>query len=116
MPAIVAIDYLGMAFLVGASLVQIVMTSAWYTIAAIGLGRAAPLLAGLMHMGEITTMLVAGITSWRVARRRMRYGTWWVTHLYFYLAVALAFGMIVVTGIGNALYIWMRVRAERWMK
>jgi ABC-type uncharacterized transport system permease subunit len=24
--------------------------------------------------------------------------------------------MIVVTGIGNALYIWMRQRAERWVK
>jgi len=36
-------------------------------------------------------MLVAGITSWRTARRRMKYETWWVTHLYFYLAVALAF-------------------------
>ncbi|MFO1105686.1 MAG: ABC transporter permease subunit [Amaricoccus sp.] len=33
-----------------------------------------------------------------------------------HLGYALAFGMIVVTGIGNALYIWMRVRAERWMK
>ena len=33
----------------------------------------------------------AGITSWRVARRRMKYETWWVTHLYFYLAIALAY-------------------------
>ena len=24
--------------------------------------------------------------------------------------------LIVVTGIGNALYIWMRQRAERWVK
>lgn len=32
------------------------------------------------------------------------------------LGFALAFGMIVVTGIGNALYIWMRTRAERWIK
>ena len=24
--------------------------------------------------------------------------------------------LIVVTGIGNALYIWMRTRAERWIK
>jgi putative spermidine/putrescine transport system permease protein len=33
-----------------------------------------------------------------------------------HLGYALAFGMIVVTGIGNALYIWMRIRAERWIK
>jgi len=37
-PAIVAIDYAGMAFLVGASLVQIVTTSAWYVVLAIALG------------------------------------------------------------------------------
>lgn len=33
-----------------------------------------------------------------------------------HLGYALAVGMIVVTGIGNALYIWMRSRAERWVK
>jgi putative spermidine/putrescine transport system permease protein len=33
-----------------------------------------------------------------------------------HLGYALAFGMIVVTGVGNALYIWMRTRAERWQK
>jgi putative spermidine/putrescine transport system permease protein len=33
-----------------------------------------------------------------------------------HLGYALAFGMIVVTGVGNALYIWMRQRAERWVK
>ncbi len=33
-----------------------------------------------------------------------------------HLGYALAFGMIVVTGVGNALYIWMRTRAERWIK
>ena len=33
-----------------------------------------------------------------------------------HLGYALAFGMIVVTGVGNALYIWMRTRAERWVK
>ncbi len=33
-----------------------------------------------------------------------------------HLGYALAFGMIVVTGIANGLYIWMRNRAERWVK
>jgi predicted ferric reductase len=39
----------------------------------------------------LVLMLVGGITSWRVARRRMKYETWWVTHLYFYLAIAFAY-------------------------
>ena len=33
-----------------------------------------------------------------------------------HLGYALAFGMIVVTGVANALYVWMRARAERWVK
>lgn len=33
-----------------------------------------------------------------------------------HLGYALAFGMIVVTGVANGLYIWMRARAERWIK
>ena len=31
------------------------------------------------------------------------------------LGYALAFGMIVITGVANGLYIWLRMRAERWM-
>ncbi len=33
-----------------------------------------------------------------------------------HLGYALAFGMIVVTGVANGIYIWMRARAERWQK
>lgn len=33
-----------------------------------------------------------------------------------HLGYALAFGMIVVTGIANFIYIWLRARGERWMK
>jgi putative spermidine/putrescine transport system permease protein len=33
-----------------------------------------------------------------------------------YLGYALAFGMIVITGVANAIYIIMRTRAERWLK
>jgi putative spermidine/putrescine transport system permease protein len=33
-----------------------------------------------------------------------------------HLGYALAFGMIVVTGIANGLYVWLRARTERWMK
>ena len=33
-----------------------------------------------------------------------------------HLGYALAFGMIVITGIANFIYIWLRTRAERWIK
>jgi putative spermidine/putrescine transport system permease protein len=33
-----------------------------------------------------------------------------------HLGYALAFGMIVITGIANFVYIWLRSRSERWMK
>jgi putative spermidine/putrescine transport system permease protein len=32
------------------------------------------------------------------------------------LGYALAFGMIVITGVANAFYIWFRTRSERWLK
>ncbi|RCS24069.1 ABC transporter permease subunit [Phyllobacterium salinisoli] len=32
------------------------------------------------------------------------------------LGYALALGMILITGISNVLYIWLRMRAERWQK
>lgn len=32
------------------------------------------------------------------------------------LGYALAFGMIVITAAANVLYIWLRVRSERWLK
>ena len=33
-----------------------------------------------------------------------------------HLGYALAFGMIVVTGIANGIYVWLRARSERWMQ
>lgn len=33
-----------------------------------------------------------------------------------HLGYALAFGMIVITGLANIFYIWFRVRSERWLK
>ncbi|MFC3058155.1 ABC transporter permease [Paenirhodobacter populi] len=33
-----------------------------------------------------------------------------------HLGYAMAFGMIVVTGVANVVYIWLRVRSERWLK
>ena len=32
------------------------------------------------------------------------------------LGYALAFGMILITGVANFLYIWLRARSERWLK
>lgn len=33
-----------------------------------------------------------------------------------HLGYAMAFGMIVVTAVANVVYIWLRIRAERWLK
>jgi predicted ferric reductase len=44
-------------------------------------------------------LLFAGITSYRAVRRRLRYETWWVIHLYLYLGLALAFAHQIVTGV-----------------
>lgn len=42
--------------------------------------------------------VLAAVTSWRVARRRLDYETWWSVHLYFYLGLALSFAHQVTTG------------------
>jgi len=43
-------------------------------------------------------LLMAGLTSYSYARRKMRYETWWAVHLYTYLAVALSFVHQLWTG------------------
>ena len=43
-------------------------------------------------------LVVAGISSARIARRKMRYETWWAVHLYIYLALGLSFAHQVATG------------------
>jgi predicted ferric reductase len=43
-------------------------------------------------------LIGAGFTSARIARRRMRYETWWAVHLYTYLALALSFSHQLATG------------------
>lgn len=43
-------------------------------------------------------LVLAVITSWRRVRTRLRYETWWVVHLYTYIALALAFAHQIVTG------------------
>jgi predicted ferric reductase len=43
-------------------------------------------------------LMAAGVTSYRLARRRMAYETWWTVHLYTYLALFLSFSHQVDTG------------------
>jgi ferredoxin-NADP reductase len=43
-------------------------------------------------------LFMAGITSYKRARRRMRYETWWAVHLYTYLALLFAFQHQVQNG------------------
>lgn len=43
-------------------------------------------------------LIAAGVTSYRLARRRMAHETWWAVHLYTYLALFLAFSHQVNTG------------------
>ncbi len=54
------------------------------------------MLAGLV---AFTLLVTAGITSARIAARRMRYETWWAVHLYTYLALALSLSHQLSTGI-----------------
>ena len=45
----------------------------------------------LMATVALLLMIAAGVASMRAARNRLSYETWYGIHLYFYLAVALAF-------------------------
>jgi len=61
-------------------------------------------------------LVMGGVTSIRIARQRMKYETWWVVHLYLYLALVLAFAHQLVTGlsfIGHPLTraVWIAVWA-----
>jgi predicted ferric reductase len=46
----------------------------------------------------LALLLAVTVTSIGIARRRLRYETWYFTHLYAYLAVALAFSHQLATG------------------
>jgi predicted ferric reductase len=52
----------------------------------------------LMAAGALGLLVLAGVVSFRSARRRMRYETWWAIHLYTYLALALAFAHQLANG------------------
>ncbi len=44
-------------------------------------------------------LVMVAVTSVRTARKRLKYETWWVVHLYTYIALALAFAHQIVTGV-----------------
>src|SRR3954447_4816390 len=54
---------------------------------------------GILASAAGTVLLfAAGITSYRLPRRRMAYETWWSVHLYTYLALFLSFSHQIDTG------------------
>ena len=82
-------------------------------VVAVTLGYAQQVKTGALHeIGVLVTtfpgmllatagfglLLMAGLTSYRYARAKMRYETWWAVHLYTYLAVALSFVHQLWTG------------------
>ena len=51
-----------------------------------------PALAGFV------LMVMAGVTSYKKARAKMSYETWWIIHVYTYIAIAISFMHQVVNG------------------
>ena len=51
-----------------------------------------PALAGFI------LMILAGVTSYKKARAKMSYETWWIIHVYTYLAIAVSFMHQVLNG------------------
>ena len=56
--------------------------------------------------------ITAGVTSYKRVRSRMSYETWWVIHLYTYLALALSYAHQVL--LGNA-FIMHPLAAKLWL-
>ena len=67
---------------IGSTLWVMVTTYPWMLPAAVG----------------FVLLLLAGISSYREFRSKMKYETWWVIHLYTYLAIALSFMHQILTG------------------
>ena len=53
----------------------------------------------LAAMVGFALLVMAAVTSVRIARRRMRYETWWLVHLYTYIGLTLAFAHQLATGV-----------------
>lgn len=76
-------------------------------------------------LGAFILMTTAGVTSYKKARAKMSYETWWVIHIYTYLAIALSFMHQVLDGpmfIGHplnraywtGLYLFMGLSVITW--
>jgi len=84
---------------------QATRTGAWRELWLLATG-VPNMLAALAGFG---LLVLAAVTSWRVARRHLAYETWWAVHLYFYLGLALSFAHQVTTGaafVGHPLARW----------
>jgi predicted ferric reductase len=60
-------------------------------------------------LGGFILMILAGVTSYKKARAKMSYETWWIIHIYTYAAVALSFMHQVLNGsmfVGHPLARW----------
>jgi len=53
-------------------------------------------------------LVAAGVTSYRIARRRLAHETWWAVHLYTYLALFLSFSHQLDTGASFVGHPWAR--------
>lgn len=60
----------------------------------------------------LVLLMAAGITSYRKVRSRMSYETWWVIHIYTYLAVVLSYAHQVT--LGNA-FLTHPLAAQAWL-
>ena len=52
----------------------------------------------MLAVAGLGLLFLAGSTSYRYVRRKMKYETWWAVHLYTYLAVALSIPHQILTG------------------
>ncbi len=90
---------------------SLVLIAAHGALTTVGYARASR--TGLLHQfGQLLTsfpgvflatvgfvlLIVVGLASARIARRRMRYETWWAIHLYVYVALALSFAHQLAIG------------------
>ncbi len=49
-------------------------------------------------LGGFVLMILAGVTSYKKARAKMSYETWWIIHIHTYAAIALSFMHQVLNG------------------
>lgn len=70
---------------IGYSLIGSLNTWQQFWALVLGTSWMMPALVGLIFM------LIVGFTSYKRARRRMTYETWWMIHVYSYLGIALSF-------------------------